>query len=143
MRSKTPPAVERRVQSKDSPPPKHERRVRSKTPPQRLNGKYLLFQERDNYYRPQTKLRESNVFTRVCLSTRCASILQYTGIGVHPSGLHPGRGASIWAQDGCTPAPPPPPHTHQKYTPPSPTGSMHKKTNGQQTGGTHPSGMKT
>ena len=59
-----------------------------------------------HFYRPQTKLREGNAFTRVRLCTE-------RGV-LHPFGL-------------------------QMDLPPA--GSMHQKTDGQQAGGMHPTGM--
>ena len=53
------------------------------------------------FYRPQTKLREGNVFTSVCHSV-------HRGAGrLHPEGIH--HPLEVW-----TPSPPPPPPTGQR-----------------------------
>ena len=80
-------------------------------------GRYILYLCN---CRPQTKLREGNVFISVCLSSG-------GGGWVHPEGMH--------SQDGCTP-------THLLRMD-APTHPPRQKTNGQQVGGMHPTGMHT
>ena len=78
---------------------------------------YTVQHKNINYYRPQTKLREGNVFTPVCHSVQG---------GVYPS--------MQWAKWGCVTG-----VCNQGGV--GPGGCTTPTPTGQQAGGTHPTGM--
>ena len=78
------------------------------------------------FYRPQTKLRDGNVFTRVCLFTGGSAFPQCYGAGKHP--LYADTPSQLLPRQ--TSAPPPHPEgTSCQY--------------GHPVGGAHPTGMHT
>ena len=75
----------------------------------KLLCKFIVSSRSDDYYRPQTKLREGNVFTLICLFTGGVS----SSPGQTPPGIRPSRARQpLWDQtpweQTSTPIPPEP-----------------------------------
>ena len=100
-----------------------------------------LFPIRYSFLPPATKLEQGYVFTRVCDTVHRGGVSASVHAGIYPLGADtppPQEQTPPWEQI-------PPACTEADTTPPEqiPLGAVYTGRYGQQTGGTHPTGMHT